>query len=239
MPLLTYITVVRNGMPGIEDTIRSILPFRSAHVEYIVIDGASTDGTTELVKSYAGQFDRWVSEPDNGLYDAMNKGIGLATGDFVCFINEGDRLLTCPEVYLSKAKQSGAAAVSFPVQLSDGTVFRPAFSDRLKIANTLHHQGTYYRRDQMQLFDLSFPVFADFDMNQRLYKQKKMVWIEPALVNAFHSVDGLSHHRKNISEIFRVVTKNFGRFHCGLSFLYFKLKYGAGNKLRSLKASSR
>ena len=89
-PLLTVITVVRNGGEQIEQTIASVLEQTYSNIEYIVIDGASTDGTIDTLNKYDHQLACWISEPDRGLYDAMNKGIDLATGDYINFMNTGD-----------------------------------------------------------------------------------------------------------------------------------------------------
>nr|WP_263458985.1 glycosyltransferase family 2 protein [Bathymodiolus platifrons methanotrophic gill symbiont] len=83
-------TVVFNGAEHLEQTINSVIGQTYDNVEYIIIDGGSTDNTLEIIKKYEGQIDYWVSEPDGGIYDAMNKGTGLATGEWVNFMNAGD-----------------------------------------------------------------------------------------------------------------------------------------------------
>jgi glycosyltransferase involved in cell wall biosynthesis len=92
LPKISIITVVYNGAAYIEKTIRSILDQTYPHIEYIIIDGASTDGTIDIIKKYELKIGRWISEPDTGLYHAMNKGIDLATGEYLWFINAGDQL---------------------------------------------------------------------------------------------------------------------------------------------------
>ncbi len=89
-PKISIISVVLNNRPHIEDCIRSVLNQTYDNIEYIVVDGGSTDGTKEILKKYEDKFFRWVSEPDKGIYDAMNKGINLATGDIVGFLNSDD-----------------------------------------------------------------------------------------------------------------------------------------------------
>ena len=87
---VSIITVVYNGVETIRDCIESVLGQTHPELEYIIVDGESTDGTVELVKTYGDRVSRFVSEPDKGLYDAMNKGIGLAAGEVIGFLNADD-----------------------------------------------------------------------------------------------------------------------------------------------------
>lgn len=89
-PIVSIITIVYNGVETLEKTIRSIAALTYPHVEYIIVDGGSTDGTIDLIHRHEKHFAHWISEPDKGLYDAMNKGIDLATGDYLWFVNSGD-----------------------------------------------------------------------------------------------------------------------------------------------------
>jgi glycosyltransferase involved in cell wall biosynthesis len=96
-PLITVVTVVYNGAEYLEDTIKSVIDQTYDNIEYIIIDGASTDGTLDVIRKYEHAIDYWVSEPDKGIYDAMNKGIDLAAGDWINFMNGGDSFFS-PEV---------------------------------------------------------------------------------------------------------------------------------------------
>lgn len=89
-PLVSVISIVFNGAAGIANTIESVLAQDYVSIEYIVIDGASTDGTQDIVRSYANRLDAIVSECDDGIYDAMNKGLRLARGEYLLFMNCGD-----------------------------------------------------------------------------------------------------------------------------------------------------
>ena len=89
-PRVTIITVCKNAADSIEKTIKSIVTQSYPNLEYIIIDGASTDGTQNIIKNYEKQLTHYQSEPDNGIYDAMNKGIPIATGDWINFMNAGD-----------------------------------------------------------------------------------------------------------------------------------------------------
>ena len=89
-PRFSIVTVTYNAENVLNDTIQSIVTQTYRNVEYIIVDGGSTDGTMHIVDRYRPMISIVVSEPDNGLYDAMNKGIALATGDYICFLNAGD-----------------------------------------------------------------------------------------------------------------------------------------------------
>jgi len=89
--LVTVITVVYNGKESLEKTILSVINQTYANIEYIIVDGSSTDGTLDIIRKYENRIDYWVSESDEGIYDAMNKGISLATGEWINFMNSGDK----------------------------------------------------------------------------------------------------------------------------------------------------
>ncbi len=90
-PIITIVTVTYNAENQLEETIRSIIGQSYDKIDYILVDGASTDGTGNIIKKYNHKIDQLVIEPDNGIYDAMNKAIDLAKGDWIIFINAGDR----------------------------------------------------------------------------------------------------------------------------------------------------
>lgn len=92
LPVVSIITVVYNAQGPLAKTMRSVREqkARYPHIEYIVVDGASKDGTLEVINQNEDIVSRWISEPDKGIYDAMNKGLGMASGDFVWFLNAGD-----------------------------------------------------------------------------------------------------------------------------------------------------
>ena len=110
---VSIITVVYNNNKTISDAIESVINQSYKNIEYIVIDGGSTDGTVDVVKDYGSRIDKFISEPDNGIYDAMNKGVRLATGDVIGFINSDDLLNSedCIECIVKRFVESDADIV--------------------------------------------------------------------------------------------------------------------------------
>lgn len=220
-PLLSIVTVVHNGERDIEATLESICALHAEDVEIIVVDGASTDATLSIVRRFEVRIDTLVSEPDKGIYDAMNKGIRLAHGRFVLHINAGDRLLCVPRDELASAPDT-VSALSFPVRYSGQPDFVPSVGWRLRIANTLHHQGTFYRRTPALQYDTAWRTFADFDLNQRILGASNVLCLPGAV--AWHTPNGVSNQRNRFAEVFAIVARNQGRAWVLVSWLHFKIR---------------
>ncbi len=184
-PLVSVITVVFNGHESIEQTLRSVLEQSYDNVEYIVIDGGSTDGTTEIIKKYEQAIDYWVSEPDSGISEAWNKGIKASTGDIIGIINGGDWYeLNAAKNVAGLFLQNKTAGVIHGIRRQwneSGTlvlgISKPA--TRVEKVTTLrlpvNHPTCFVRRQAYQtygLFNTSYRVAMDYDFVSRLCKQK-------------------------------------------------------------------
>jgi glycosyltransferase involved in cell wall biosynthesis len=222
-PLISIITVVFQARHDLQALIESVARIKKDYVEFIVIDGESNDGTCELLSQYGSVIDYWVSEPDRGIYDAMNKGIAAARGTFVFHLNAGDRLLDIPVRELEYASANRADVVAFRVSIDGKQEFRPSRGVSLRLKNTLHHQGTFYKREGLPIYDLSYRIFADFDVNQRLARRGARVEIFDQVV-ASHMGGGLSDVQTdaNVSEFFRVIKRNYGWTHLPPAWLICK-----------------
>jgi glycosyltransferase involved in cell wall biosynthesis len=220
---VSIITVVFRARQELPDLIESVLRLKDEKTEFIVIDGGSDDGTRELLSRSDSVIDYWVSELDEGIYDAMNKGIAAAQGMFVFHLNAGDRLLHIPTRELEEAAERGVDAAAFRVSVDGKEEFRPTLGFGLRLKNTLHHQGTFYRREGFPIYDLKYQVFADFDVNQRLALRGARIEVFDQVV-ALHTTGGISDvaSRSNISEFFQIITKNFGRSHLPFAWLLCK-----------------
>ena len=222
-PLISIITVTYNAVSSIEATIKTIIDKNNSKNEFIVIDGGSNDGTVKIIEKYKEHITYWISETDNGIYDAMNKAIKISTGTYLYFINAGDLLLDIPYSILNDYVDSDVKLLSFPVIDSTQKLRLPKINASIKIKNILPHQGCFYKKDLDINYDLQYKVFSDFDLNQKLYLQKQLIKVFEKPVIALHDLNGISHNREHGKEIFKVVNGNFGFFYKSLSFIYFKV----------------
>lgn len=178
-PYISVITVVRNGVSVIAGCIESVLAQRIENLEYIVVDGASTDGTLEIIRRYGDAITVCISEPDSGLYDAMNKGLRLARGRFIHFLNADDRYVA-PDTLHKLLPQLDENAVCYGAMIyqeEDGRQRRlgsPFSWDReLKESHipqpALFVPGHLYR--EAGEFNLEYRIAADYDMVLRLARR--------------------------------------------------------------------
>lgn len=221
-PLISVIVVVFRDRKELGEVIKSILPFQSKDLEIVIVDGCSQDGTVELLESLNEHIAFWLSEPDKGIYDAMNKGLAAARGKYVLHLNAGDRLLDVPWAALQQFDDESIDVVCCRVLLDSQVVFVSRTGLLLKVDNTWHHQGTFYRRAAHLGYDVSYRMAADFDHNQRLLKRGCTIRDLPVVV-ADHAANGISMQIKGHGEIYRSVRANFGTLYLILSKLRFAL----------------
>lgn len=175
-PLVSIVTVVRNAADDLRATIESVVAHRGENGEYVVIDGGSHDGTVAVLRHYGAAVDFWCSEPDDGIYDAMNKAIALCSGRYILFLNAGDELvvqldslrevLACNHVLVyGKAHMINAAGELVYVK---GKELKSL--NKLVRGTPLCHQAIFYRRDCMGSYDTSYRIMADRVLTYTLIK---------------------------------------------------------------------
>jgi len=170
-PLVSIITVTLNGGRLLEQTIKSVLELEYSNVEYIIIDGGSKDTTPDILRKYNEQIDYWISEPDEGIYDAMNKGWSLANEKaFILYLGAGDTIISLPA---DMAQYKNTDIIYGRVSLGQGKTSQSKADFTLRLTNTLHHQALLINKSihPQPPFDRRFKVYADFDFSQRLYKK--------------------------------------------------------------------
>jgi glycosyltransferase involved in cell wall biosynthesis len=181
--VFSIVTVVRNAKTDLEKTLNSIRQQTYPHIELIVIDGASIDGTLDCIKNNLDRISAWRSEPDTGIYDAMNKGKNLATGDFVTFINAGDTFYTTTvleDIY------KGMDADKKKLYYGKVTIFNKDVEWEYKPYDNHnndyylpHHQSAFYPAIfyQKEDYDTRFKIMGDVDFTLRATKQLEKHYI--------------------------------------------------------------
>jgi glycosyltransferase involved in cell wall biosynthesis len=218
-PLVSIVIVLFRDREECIRLLNNIFTFDPREFELIVIDGGSEDGTVEVLREWNDKIDYWLSEPDSGIYDAMNKGIAAAHGEYVFHLNAGDTLKSIPSETLAACLKDQVDVASFAVMTDRDGLFRPETGFGLRIRNTWHHQGTFYRRTPQLAYDTRFRIYADFDLNQRLLKAGKTARLFNEVVS-HHRIDGISADARNFHEVHRIVRCNFGAPYVALAFLW-------------------
>ncbi len=220
MQKITVITVTYNDLSSLVKTVENLREFKNKFYEYIVVDGGSTDGTLEYIKKNTDIVDKWISEKDSGIYDAMNKGWVLAEIDtHIIFLGAGDKLLSLPSI-----EDSDSSNVIFGDVVRDSAgVFKSSVGRKIILGNTIHHQALLIPKviNHNPPFDIKFKIYADFDFNQRLYK-KNVIFKYNQNLKGYATLGGVSE-MLNIKEMTAVVFKNYGFF--AMSFSYLFLHY--------------
>ncbi|PZX19444.1 glycosyl transferase family 2 [Breznakibacter xylanolyticus] len=220
-PVISIITIVYNGAATLEKTIQSVAALHYKGIEYIVVDGGSRDGTLDIIRRHEASITRWISEPDRGLYDAMNKGIDLATGDYLWFINSGDepaspdvieRMLTaCPnaDVYYGdtmmiddNGQALGKRRLTPPAKLT----WRD-FRNGMRVS----HQSFICKKTLAPYYNLQYHFSADYEWCLLVLKKSQHICNTQLVLS--HFLDG-GLTKKNIvpglKERFRIMRQHFG-----------------------------
>jgi len=218
LPLISIITVVYNGAKYLEETIQSVINQSYPNVEYIIIDGGSIDGTLDIIKKYEDTIDYWVSEKDNGIYDAMNKGwILVNKNSRILFIGAGDTVLSLPS---QKTIIENNDSIIYGKVYLKSSIFNSVHGWKLNIGNTLHHQALLVPKilHVGPPFNIEYPTYADYDFNLRLYRTGAKFIGDDKFIS-YAMPDGVSAQLK-ILEMAKISRRNSGLFWGALSFLY-------------------
>ncbi len=191
-PVISVVTVVRNGEHSLEQTIQSVLQQTYGAIEYIVIDGASTDGTLDIIKKYERKIAYWISEPDKGIYDAMNKGISASSGELINLLNADDYLEpNAVELVVAKYLDMRKSAIIYghAFAVDDRySVKAPLFSrPAYWLGMTINHQSMFVHRkiyESIGLYDIQYRAAADYDFLVRSFRNNvPFELVEACIVN--------------------------------------------------------
>lgn len=236
-PLVSIITAVRNAEALLESTIVSMIAQTYDNVEYIIIDGASTDRSLEVIKDYEEAIDIWISEPDHGIYEAWNKGLRVARGEWIGFLGAGDVYYNCAiEKYIGRIceyGQSGLEYISSKNELisEDGVVMRvigsewrwKTFRRFMNVAHvgSLHHRTLFHKYGQ---FDPHYRICGDYELLLRPRASLRAGFLDQ--ISTKMRIAGISHSSQALREAMRAKRTSGGRRGglCVLEMLIAELK---------------
>jgi glycosyltransferase involved in cell wall biosynthesis len=244
--IFSIITVARNDKKNLECTIQSVLSQTSTQIEYVVVDGNSTDGSKEVIQQYHSGITKWISENDTGIYDAMNKGLQLATSDYVWFLNAGDTLQTATTVEnLEKVVQQ----YNFPDVVFGETDIVDQQREllgqrRLKTPKKLDwkkfkwgmlvcHQAFVVKRSIAPTFDLKYKFSSDFDWCIKCLKKSKFI-VNSKQRLVFYLYDGTTtnNRKKSLKERYYIMCQHYGKISTFVLHLWFAVRFYASKWLK-------
>lgn len=237
-PKFSIITVTYNAANVLEDTIQSVIAQSYHHIEYIIIDGASKDGTLDIIGKYRSYVHVFVSEPDKGLYDAMNKGLSLATGDYLCFLNAGDSFHsgdtlhdmvhsipanTSPDVLYGETAivNSERHFIKMRRLAAPQVLTWKSFKKGMLVS----HQAFFPKRVLAEPYDLRYRFSADFDWCIRILK--KSAYIHNTRLTLIDYLDeGMTtrNRKASLKERFRIMAKYYGWVSTLLHHFWFAVR---------------
>lgn len=211
-PKITVVTVVWNDATHIDKTIVSVLSQSYPSIEYIIIDGGSTDGTVEIIKKYANKISYWESEPDKGVYDAMNKGIAASTGDYVIFMNSGDTFHSddvIEKMHLEEAGKDSIVYGNVSVKYWDGIVTEKPhefFKTSMKFKGVgICHQTVFFPGEVIRKmrYDLTYRIASDYDLMYRMWRDGVKFVYRDIVVADYEWGNGISSNPYKLLDVYR------------------------------------
>jgi glycosyltransferase involved in cell wall biosynthesis len=237
LPKISIITVVYNSEKLIERTIKSVINQSYTNIEYVIIDGKSNDKTLEIIRQYENKIALIISEPDKGLYDAMNKGLAKATGDFVCFLNSGDEIYSStilneafgmlknvPDIVYGETtiidlngNELGLRRLKAPEQLT-----WKSFKDGMLVC----HQSIYVKRLLAEPYNLKYKISADYEWVLKALKKANTIHNTHLILTRF--LDGginKKNIRRGLTERLKVMIQYYGLFPTLINHIIIGVKF--------------
>ena len=210
LPLITVVTVCYNCVKVIERTILSVLSQSYPNVEYIVVDGGSTDGTIDVIKKYNDKITNWISEPDGGVYFGMNKGIAMAHGDWINFMNAGDTFVSNDVLEQCFSKEIYSDGVDL---LCGDTICSFPWANYLRVGKNpdgninFCHQSVFTRATLLKQnpYDISYRIIADNVWFQELMSTNHLIKYIPVRIAVYEGYAGIS--ARNAINFYKEVSK--------------------------------
>jgi len=233
---ITIITICYNSAATIEKTILSVAGQSFKNIEYIIIDGNSNDGTVDVINKYEDNVTKWISEPDEGLYDAMNKGLSMATGDLIGVLNSDDTFYSTTvieEIVNFHQQNDIEASVGDIIQHNeDGKIVRLYSSkywnpEKLKIGFMPPHPSIFLKSSLFSKYgnyDLGFIIGADYELITRFFLKNNIRWKYSGITTTAMLVGGLS---SSGSGSYRLITQEIKKalLMNGIPFSFIKIHF--------------
>ncbi len=239
MKKLSVITVTFNAEHTLERTVKSVGEQTYAHIEHIIVDGESTDRTVDIIKKHDNEKMVWKSEPDNGLYEAMNKGIDMATGDYLCFLNAGDTFFakdTVEELMESAGKEMTTPDILYgetAIVDDKGTFLHMRYLSTPHRLNwksfrngmVVCHQAFFVKRELAEPYDLKYKFSSDFDWCIRIMKKAKVIFnSQILLINYLNEGMTTRNRLASLKERYRIMAKHYGHATTFLYHIWFVIR---------------
>ncbi|MDE6285219.1 MAG: glycosyltransferase [Bacilli bacterium] len=229
-PKITVITVCFNAVNSIEETMLSVLNQTYDNIEYIIIDGGSTDGTVDKIKKYSNRLSFWISEPDQGIYDAMNKSFKWASGDYLLFLNAGDTFYNNVVIDNITKACNGSQIIYGDVMMhftdNHSAIYNGKFNKFKLTFRNICHQSIFYPQMVYKnfQFDLNYKFLADWVSNMQLWKTNSFKYVPIIIANYYRG--GVSDSNKDyyFEKNYEILIKwNLGI--CAWLYIFFRRYY--------------
>jgi glycosyltransferase involved in cell wall biosynthesis len=191
LPLISVVTVSFNAAETIEETIKSVLSQTYRNLEFIIVDGNSSDKTVEIIKKHDGI--KWISEPDNGIYDAMNKAVKLCTGGWILFLGADDILNDCLH-YVAPQLYNNRLVYGNVEYKSSKNIYDGKFNSVKLITKNIPHQAIFYPSFVFKSyqFNIRYKYFADYHLNLLLWKDTRVEFLHINIIISIYNDSGVS-----------------------------------------------
>lgn len=231
VPKISIITVTLNDRDTIEKTIKSVLNQSYKDIEYIIIDGGSTDGALEIINRYKKNLSYFISEPDKGIYNAMNKGAKKATGDYLYFLNAGD-ILHNNEVLKEVVENMENTDMFFGKVMVVGENNIPNLKgtvskNKVKLGAKVSQQAVFLKRSVFEKvggLDEKYKIASDFDLLCKVFDSNYDVKKSDIIICDFDSSGVSSNLEKAYEDTRKVIYDRYGIFYSTIYFLFTRLK---------------
>lgn len=238
MKLFTVITVTYNAQHTLKRTVKSVQEQTYKHIEHIIVDGKSTDGTVELIKQQANEKTLWISEKDNGIYDAMNKATKMAKGEYICYLNAGDAFYEkeTVEKIIHAAQQNNNPDILYGETVVVDNEGAFLYNRRLKAPKELNwksfkqgmlvcHQAFIIKRAIFEPYDLTYRFSADVDWCIKLMKKSQSIYnTQLTLIKYLNEGVTTDNRKASLKERYKIMVKHYGNISTFLHHAWFVVR---------------